>query len=59
MHELVPKTRVQGTVPAQGEDLYSTAVDPAIVRRRVRHGFPKVESLSYNVDRQNVIVGYS
>src|SRR6267378_99888 len=35
MHELVPKTRVQGTVLLQGEDLYSSAVDPAIVRRRV------------------------
>src|SRR5438876_4255167 len=35
MHELVPKTRVEGTVLLQGEDLYSSNVDPAIVRRRV------------------------
>src|SRR5437667_6998454 len=36
MHELVPKTRVEGRGLLQGEDLYSSTVDPAIVRRRVR-----------------------
>lgn len=35
MHELVPRTRLEGTVLLQGQDLYSSSVDPAIVRRRV------------------------
>jgi phosphate transport system ATP-binding protein len=35
MHELTPKTRMEGTVLLHGEDLYSKTVDPAIVRRRV------------------------
>src|SRR5437867_9338394 len=35
MHELVPKTRVQGTVLLQGEDLYLNDVDPVVVRRLV------------------------
>src|SRR5436190_974186 len=30
MHELVPKTRVEGTVLLQGDDLYSSTVDPAL-----------------------------
>src|SRR5438094_9588321 len=41
MHDLVPKTRVEGTVLLQGEDLYSSNVDPAIVRRRVGMVFQK------------------
>src|SRR6059036_4327916 len=41
MHELVPKTRVEGRVLLQGEDLYSSTVDPAIVRRRVGMVFQK------------------
>ena len=41
MHELVPKTRMDGTVLLYGEDLYSKTVDPAIVRRRVGMIFQK------------------
>src|SRR5213593_79366 len=41
MHELVPKTRMEGTVLLQGEDLYSKNVDPAFVRRRVGMIFQK------------------
>src|SRR6266498_18712 len=41
MHELVPKTRIEGRVLLQGEDLYSSAIDPAIVRRRVGMVFQK------------------
>src|SRR5436190_17771400 len=40
MHELVPKTRIEGSVLLQGEDLYSS-FDPAIVRRRVGVVFQK------------------
>src|SRR6184192_3746875 len=41
MHELVPKTRIEGSVLLQGQDLYSITVDPAIVRRRVGMVFQK------------------
>src|SRR5207247_7336174 len=34
MHELLPKTRVEGRVLLHGADLYSSTVVPAIVRRR-------------------------
>ena len=35
MHELIPRTRIEGKVLFQGEDLYSTGSDPTIVRRRI------------------------
>ena len=57
MHELVPKTRVQGTVLLQGEDLYSGAVDPAIVRRRVGMVFQKSNPFPTMSIGENVIVG--
>jgi phosphate transport system ATP-binding protein len=57
MHELVPKTRVQGTVLLQGEDLYSSAVDPAIVRRRVGMVFQKSNPFPTMSIGENVIVG--
>jgi len=41
MHELVPGTRVKGTVLLRGENLYAPDVDPAIVRRRVGMVFQK------------------
>src|SRR5207247_1104286 len=31
MHELVPKTRVEGTVLLQGEDLYTSNVEPEVL----------------------------
>src|SRR5206468_12702254 len=57
MHELVPKTRVQGTVLLQGEDLYSSAVDPAIVRRRVGMVFQKSNPFPTMSIGDNVTVG--
>ena len=57
MHELVPKTRVKGTVLLQGEDLYSSAVDPAIVRRRVGMVFQKSNPFPTMSIGENVIVG--
>src|SRR5437588_5574094 len=57
MHELVPKTRVQGIVLLQGEDLYSSAVDPAIVRRRVGMVFQKSNPFPTMSIGENVIVG--
>src|ERR1044072_8484502 len=35
MHELVPRTRVEGEIRFYGDDLYGPGVDPAVVRRRV------------------------
>src|SRR6266852_4707647 len=57
MHELVPKTRVQGTVLLQGEDLYSSSVDPAIVRRRVGMVFQKSNPFPTMSIGENVVIG--
>ena len=57
MHELVPKTRVEGTVLLQGEDLYSSNVDPAIVRRRVGMVFQKSNPFPTMSIGENVIIG--
>src|SRR5881392_1262970 len=57
MHELVPKTRVEGTVLLQGDDLYSSTVDPAIVRRRVGMVFQKSNPFPTMSIGENVIIG--
>jgi phosphate transport system ATP-binding protein len=57
MHELVPKTRMDGTVLLHGEDLYSKTIDPAIVRRRVGMIFQKSNPFPTMTIGENVIVG--
>ena len=57
MHELVPKTRMDGTVLLHGEDLYSKTIDPAIVRRRVGMVFQKSNPFPTMTIGENVIVG--
>jgi len=57
MHELVPKTRMEGAVLLQGDDLYSKNVDPAIVRRRVGMVFQKSNPFPTMTIGENVIVG--
>jgi phosphate transport system ATP-binding protein len=57
MHELVPRTRMEGTVLLNGEDLYSADVDPAIVRRRVGMVFQKSNPFPTMSIGENVIVG--
>ena len=57
MHELVPKTRMEGTVLLNGEDLYSRTVDPAIVRRRVGMVFQKSNPFPTMTIGENVVVG--
>lgn len=57
MHELVPRTRVQGKVLFQGEDLYSTGIDPAIVRRRIGMVFQKSNPFPTMSIAENVVVG--
>jgi phosphate transport system ATP-binding protein len=57
MHELTPKTRMEGTVLLHDEDLYSSTVDPAIVRRRVGMVFQKSNPFPTMTIGENVIVG--
>ena len=57
MHELVPKTRMDGTVLLHGEDLYSKTVDPEIVRRRVGMIFQKSNPFPTMTIGENVVVG--
>src|SRR4051812_1522903 len=57
MHELVPRTRLEGKVLFQGEDLYSSGVDPAVVRRRIGMVFQKSNPFPTMSIRENVIVG--
>ncbi len=57
MHELTPKTRREGTVLLNGEDLYSSMVDPTIVRRRVGMVFQKSNPFPTMTIGENVVVG--
>src|SRR6184192_2570585 len=57
MHELVPKTRIEGSVLLQGQDLYSITVDPAIVRRRVGMVFQKSNPFPTMSIGENVVIG--
>ncbi len=57
MHELVPRTRVEGKVLFRGEDLYSPRIDPAMVRRRVGMVFQKSNPFPTMSIAQNVLVG--
>ncbi len=50
MHELVPKTRIKGSVLLQGEDLYSSDHRSGNRPSPGRHGLPKIESVSDDVD---------
>lgn len=57
MHELVPRTRLEGTVLLNGEDLYASDVDPAIVRRRVGMVFQKSNPFPTMSIGENVTIG--
>src|SRR5215472_7480718 len=57
MHELVPKTRLEGTVLLSGKDLYSSSVDPSIVRRRVGMIFQKSNPFPTMSIGENVVIG--
>ena len=57
MHELTPKTRMEGTVLLHGDNLYSSNVDPAIVRRRVGMVFQKSNPFPTMTIGENVVVG--
>ncbi len=57
MHELVPRTRIEGSVLLQGEDIYSASVDPAVVRRRIGMVFQKSNPFPTLSIGDNVIIG--
>ena len=57
MHELVPRTRLEGKVLLLGQDLYSSDVDPAIVRRRVGMVFQKSNPFPTMSIGDNVVIG--
>ena len=57
MHELVPRTRVEGDIRFYGEDLYGPGVDPAVVRRRVGMVFQKSNPFPTMSIEDNVLVG--
>ena len=57
MHELVPRTRMEGKVLLLGKDLYSSDVDPAIVRRRIGMIFQKSNPFPTMSIGENVIIG--
>src|SRR5438105_14898746 len=57
MHELIPRTRIEGKVFFQGEDLYSTGSDPTIVRRRIGMVFQKSNPFPTMSIAENVVIG--
>jgi len=57
MHELTPRTRMEGTVLLNGEDLYSSTVDPTVVRRRVGMVFQKSNPFPTMTIGENVVIG--
>ncbi len=57
MHELVPRTRVEGEILFQGENLYAPGIDPAMIRRRVGMVFQKSNPFPTMSIEENVLVG--
>jgi phosphate transport system ATP-binding protein len=57
MHELVPRTRVEGEVLFEGKNLYDADVDPAMVRRRIGMVFQKSNPFPTMSIADNVLVG--
>jgi phosphate transport system ATP-binding protein len=57
MHELVPRTRVEGRVLFQGQNLYGPGTDPAVIRRRIGMVFQKSNPFPTMSIAENVLVG--
>lgn len=57
MHELVPRTRVEGKVLFQRESLYGPGTDAAVVRRRIGMVFQKSNPFPTMSIAENVLVG--
>jgi len=57
MHELVPRTRVEGEVLFHDENLYAPNVDPTTIRRRIGMVFQKSNPFPTMSIEDNVLVG--
>jgi len=57
MHELVPNTRIEGSVLFHGENLYRPDVDPTVVRRQIGMVFQKSNPFPTMSIAENVVVG--
>jgi phosphate transport system ATP-binding protein len=57
MHELVPKSRMTGSILFFGEDLYAAQIDPAVIRRRIGMVFQKSNPFPTMSIAENVTVG--
>ncbi len=57
MHELVPRTRVEGKILFEGEDVYAPGSDPTAVRRRIGMVFQKSNPFPTMSIAENVVVG--
>ncbi|HTB81113.1 MAG TPA: phosphate ABC transporter ATP-binding protein PstB [Opitutaceae bacterium] len=57
MHEVVPGTRISGSLKLFGRDLYGPEVDPTVVRRRVGMVFQKSNPFPTMSIGENVLVG--
>ncbi len=57
MHELIPEARMDGEIRLFGQDIYSRAVEPVIVRRRVGMVFQKSNPFPTMSIEDNVTVG--
>jgi phosphate transport system ATP-binding protein len=57
MHELVPGARVEGNITLDGEDLYSSASDAVMIRRRIGMVFQKPNPFPTMSIRDNVLAG--
>jgi phosphate transport system ATP-binding protein len=57
MHELVPTARKEGEIRLFGQDIYGSAVEPVVVRRRVGMVFQKSNPFPTMSIAENVTVG--
>ena len=57
MHELVPTARMEGEIRLFGQDIYGSAVEPVVVRRRVGMVFQKSNPFPTMSIAENVTVG--
>jgi len=57
MHELVPKSRMTGSIRFFGDDLYDPQTDPAVIRRRIGMVFQKSNPFPTMSIAENVTVG--
>jgi phosphate transport system ATP-binding protein len=57
MHDLVPRTRVEGEVLFHGRNLYGSDVDPTVIRRQIGMIFQKSNPFPTMSIEDNVLVG--